>query len=101
MTIAPEAEPPSPAPAPRTPGAGRPLGYGLAVGSVTSIAYLAACVVWGAGGSAVPIASITALLLIAATPLLRRAARWAGAPRPELCAAWSLLGAFPLLGYGA
>jgi hypothetical protein len=97
MTIAPEAASPSAS----APSAARPLAYGLAAGSLASIAYLAACVVWGAGGAAVPIASLTALLLLAATPLLRRAARWAGAPRPELCAAGSLLGALVPLALGA
>ncbi|MEO5730218.1 MAG: hypothetical protein ABI134_09205 [Byssovorax sp.] len=101
MTIAPDAAPPSPVPFFKARVAGRPIAYGLAVGSLTSVAYLAACVARGAGGVAVPIASLTALLLVAATPLLRRLARWAGTPRPELCAAWSLLGAFPLLALGA
>lgn len=101
MTITPEAASPSPAAFFKARGAARPIAYGLAIGSLTPVAYLAACVVRGAGSVAVPIASITALLLVAATPLLRRLARWAGSPRPELCAAWSLLGAFPLLAFGA
>ena len=101
MTIAAHPESPSPAPSGLTPDAARPLAFGAAVSGLFTGAFLAAGAVWQVGGIAVPVASITALILIAATPLLRRAARWAGAPRPERCAAWSLLGALPLLFLGA
>ena len=67
------------------------------MGGLTTAAFLGAAVVRAVGSAAVPIASITALLLLGATPLLRRVARWASSPRPERTAAWSLLGAAPLL----
>jgi hypothetical protein len=86
---------------PGAPPAGAPIVYGLAVGGLTTAAYLGAGVARGAGSVAVPIASIAAALLFATTPLLRRLARWAGSPRPERCAAGSLLGAAPLLFLGA
>lgn len=101
MTFAPEAAAPSPAHLPTTRSGARPIAFGLAVGGLSVAAYLGAGLARLAGSVAVPVASITALLLVAATPLLRRLARWAGAPRPELCATWSVLGALPLLLLGA
>ena len=89
----------SPAAAPHRAGQSRalPLVFGLAVGGLTMAAFLGGALVRAVGSSAVPVTSITALLLLATTPLLRRMARWAGSPRPERAAAWSLLGAAPAL----
>jgi hypothetical protein len=79
-----------------------PLVFGLAVGGLTTAAFLTASAVRAVGSRAIPIASIMALLLLlGATPLLRRVARWAGSPLPERAAAWSLLGSAPLLFLGA
>jgi hypothetical protein len=94
------ASPPAPV-RPAGPPAGAPIAYGLAVGGLTTAAFLGAGAARGAGSVAVPIASIAAALLFATTPLLRRLARWAGSPRPARCAAGSLLGAAPLLFLGA
>lgn len=93
----------SPVADPRRPGraAALPLVFGLAVGGLTTAAFLAACAVRAVGGRAVPVASVMALLVLGATPLLRRAARWAGSPRPERTAAWSPLGAALLAFVGA
>jgi len=83
------------------PSGGRPLIFGFAVGGLSAVAFLTAGIVRLVGSVAVPVISITALLLLAATPLLRRLARWAGTPRPDHAAAWSLLGVLPLLILGA
>lgn len=90
-----------PASLPVARSAGRPLAFGFTVGGLSAAAFLIAGVVRLAGSVAVPVIPITALLLVAATPLIRRQARWAGTPRPDLCAAWSLLGVLPLLFLGA
>lgn len=92
-----------PAADPRQPArsAGLPLVYGVAVGGLTMAAYLGGGLARAVGPAAVPVASITALLLLGATPLIRRVARWAGSPAPSRCAAWSLAGAAPLLFLGA
>jgi hypothetical protein len=91
--------PAPPQPAPRS--AAAPLVYGVAVGALTTAAYLGAGLIRAVGTVAVPVASFAAVLLLATTPLLRIAARRAGSPRPERCAAASLLGAVPLLFLGA
>src|SRR4051812_34975011 len=86
--------------APRSGGA--PLVFGVAVGALATAAYLAGSLARAPGTVAVPVASITALVLFfGATPLIQRVARWAGSPRPERAAAWSLISAAPLLFLGA
>lgn len=96
-------DPASPAAAPHRAArsAGSPQVFGLAVGGLATAAYLASLLVRAAGSTAVPVASITALLLLGATPLVERAARWAGSARPERAAAWSFVGVAPLLFLGA
>jgi hypothetical protein len=73
----------------------------MGVGGMATAAYLGAGAARTAGGIGVPIASITALALLASTPLLARVARWAGSPRPARAAAWSLAGVAPVLYLGA
>jgi len=80
---------------------GRQVLAGLLMGWLAALAFIVSGVIRMMGDVWVPVASLSALLLLASKPLANRVMRWADVPRGEVVAALAMLGACPVLLLGA
>lgn len=80
----------------------RAIVFGLLMGGLAGASLIAAFSVRsGVNGVQIPVASATALLLLAGKPVADRIAAWMRVPTARLAAALAFLGLAPLIGLGA
>lgn len=79
----------------------RPVVFGFFMGALAGVAFVAAGVLRLASDVVVPVASITAILLLLGKPIADRLAAWAHIPRPQIVSAIGLMAMAPMLFLGA